>query len=347
MIILYALIALLITLPITGVKYYSVKNLPGALLCLLAAVPAWFLGRWLPVAGGPVIGIVLGMLIAQFWRIPETFKPGTKETGKRILQTAIVLFGFRMNLAHVANTGGRALLLVAAVAAVALTLAYLLGKPLKTASNEQTLIGIGTAICGGSAIAAAAPVIKADDKQVAAALSVIFLFNVLAVFVFPAAGHLLYMDDTSFGMWAGAAINDTSSVVAAGFAYSDAAGNTATVVKLTRTLLIIPVTLALALRQSKLARDSGGGRFSLRKIFPWFAAGFLAACVINTTGAIPEQATAFWGEMGRFLIVMAMVGIGLGTNFRELLRHGRKLVLLGFCLSLAVALVSLAILQVI
>ena len=341
MIVVYILIALLITLPITGVAYYSSKNLPGALLCFLIAIPAWLLGQWLPIAGGPVIGIMLGMLIAQFWRMPDSFKPGTKETGKRVLQTAIVLFGFQMNLVHVLDIGVQALFVLFAVVGVALMLAYLLGKPLGLASNEQTLIGVGTAICGGSAIAATAPIIKADDKQVATAISIIFLFNVIAVFVFPATGHLLGMDDTTFGIWAGAAINDTSSVVAAGFSYSEAAGNTATVVKLTRTLMIIPITLALAIMQSKRAKD--GGSFSLRKIFPWFVAGFLAACIVNTAGVVPVDAATFWGQMGRFLIVVAMVGIGLGVNFRDLIKHGKKPILLGCCLSVAVATVSLII----
>ena len=334
-------IALLITLPITGRVYYSSKNLPGALLCLTLAIPAWLLGRLFPVAGGPVIGILMGMLLAQLWRAPEACKPGVKETGKRVLQTSIVLFGFQMNLAHVADIGGQAIVMLLAVVAVALILARLIGSLLGLPSNEWTLIGVGTAICGGSAIAATAPVIKADDKQVASAISIIFLFNVIAVFVFPAVGHLIGMDDQSFGMWAGAAINDTSSVVAAGYSYSEAAGNTATVVKLTRTLMIIPITFALALRQSKLTQD--GGKFSLRKIFPWFVAGFLAACVVNTAGVIPAQAAAFWGEMGRFLIVVAMVGIGLGVNLRELICNGKKPLLLGLCLCAAVVSVSLAI----
>ena len=249
MIIIYIIIALLIILPITGLRYYSFKHLPGALLCFMLAIPAWFLGQWLPIAGGPVIGLMLGMLLAQFLRLPEVCKPGVKETGRRILQTAIVLLGFQMNLANILDVGGQALLVLFAVIAVALLLAYLLGKPLGVSANEQTLIGVGTAICGGSAIAATAPIIKADDKQVATAISTVFLFNVIAVFVFPAAGYLLGMDEITFGIWAGAAINDTSSVVAAGFAYGEAAGSTATVVKLTRTLMIIPTTLALALRQ--------------------------------------------------------------------------------------------------
>ena len=340
----YISIALLITLPITGYRYYSSNNLPGALLCLFIAVPAWFLGRLLPLAGGAVIGILLGMMISQFWRLPDALKPGIKETGKRMLQAAIVLLGFQMNLTQVLGTGSQVLVLLLAVIAVALVLAQLIGKSLGLKANEQILIGVGTAICGGAAIAAASPIIKADEKQVTTAISVVFFFNIVAVFVFPAVGHLFGMDDLRFGMWAGAAINDTSSVVAAGFTYSEDAGNIATVVKMTRTLMIIPITFILALIQSKKAQ--GGDGFSLSKTFPWFIAGFLAACMLNTAGVIPEQAAEFWGVMSRFLIVIAMAGIGLGTNLKTLIRRSKKPLLLGFCLSLAVASVSLFLMSI-
>ncbi|MCL2619071.1 MAG: YeiH family protein [Defluviitaleaceae bacterium] len=341
MTVLYILLALLITLPITGVSYYSAKNLRGALLCLSLAVPAFFLGRFLPLAGGPVIGILLGMLAALFRRVPAEFKAGAKETGKRVLQTAIVLFGFQMNLTYVLDIGWQSVPVLLAVVAAALILAVAVGRKLGLSPNEQTLIGVGTAICGGSAIAATAPIIKADDNQVATSISIIFLFNVIAVFVFPALGHILGLDDTRFGIWAGAAINDTSSVVAAGFSYSEAAGNTATVVKLSRTLMIIPISLALAMLQAR--REQGGGKFSLVKSFPWFVAGFLAACIVNTAGVVPTAAAAFWGDMGRFLIIVAMVGIGLGVSLPALLTNSKKPVILGGCLSLTVAAVSLAI----
>ena len=341
MFILYILIALLITLPITTFGFYNKKNLPGIFFCLLLAIPAWFLGQWLPIVGGPVIGLVLGMLLAQFSHLPAASQPGIKETGKRILQTAIMLLGFQMSFAHFLYVGSQAIFILLAVITTALILAYLLGKRMGISKNEQTLIGVGTAICGGSAIAATAPIIKADDKQVATAIATIFLFNVIAVFVFPTAGHLLGMDEAMFGTWAGAAINDTSSVTAAGFAYGDVAGGTAIVVKLTRTLMIIPVTLLLALKQSK--QGGNGELFKIHKNFPWFVAGFMAACVLNTIGVIPTEATMFWGMMGRFFIIVAMVGIGLNIKFKELFRHGKKPMALGFCLSLAVAMVSLVL----
>ncbi|MGI6702902.1 MAG: YeiH family protein [Clostridia bacterium] len=338
--IIYIVLAIAITLPIVTAKYYSKKNRLGALLCLAVAVPAWLLGKMIPLAGGAVFGILLGMLLANFWHYPDGFRPGIKDTSKRVLQAAIVLFGFQMNLGHVLSLGSQAFLLVMASIITAFIAARIVGGLIGLGDNEKTLIGIGTAICGGSAIAAAAPVIDASEKEVARAISTIFLFNVLAVFVFPPVGHLMHMSDLSFGMWAGTAINDTSSVVAAGYSFSDMAGNTATVVKLTRTLMIIPATFMLALRQSKKERNLGGN-FVSGKSFPWFVVAFLLACVLNTSGIVPAGMAAFWGTLGKFCIVIAMVAIGLSTNLKELILRGKKPIFLGLCCSLAVILVSL------
>ena len=341
MVIVYVLLAILITLPIATPGYYSKKNLPGALICLIIAVIAWFLGRLLPLAGGAVIAILLGILLANFWQYPQICKAGISATSKRVLQSAIVLIGFQMNFGHVLVLGGQGLILICATIVTSLLLAYCFGKALRIKTNEQVLIGVGTAICGGSAIAAVAPVIKADEREVTTAISIIFLFNVLAVFIFPIVGHFLSMSDLRFGVWCGAAINDTSSVVAAAYSYSDAAGNTATVVKLTRTLMIIPAAFTLAIIQAK--KEGESGNFSIGKIFPWFVAAFIAACIINSLHLIPAQASETWGNMGKFCIMMAMAAIGLSTNPGELIRHGKKPILLGFACSIAVAIVSLVV----
>ena len=308
------------------------------LLALLIATASWFLGRLFPIVGGAVIALLAGMVFAHFLNPPAICKAGLSTTSKRVLQTAIVLLGFQMNLSYVLNLGGQGLVLIGATITVAVLLSWLVGKALQINTNEQILIGIGTAICGGSAIAAVAPVIKANERETATAISTIFLFNVLAIFIFPFIGHLLTMTDIRFGMWCGAAINDTSSVVAAAYSYSDPAGHTATVVKLTRTLMIIPAALILALYQTK--KEGGAAHVSIIKIFPWFVVGFLFACVINTVGLVPTQVSALWGGMGKFCIMMAMAAIGLHTNVRELIRHGQKPLLLGCCCSVAVAAIS-------
>jgi uncharacterized integral membrane protein (TIGR00698 family) len=336
--IVYVLLAMLIVLPITTFGYYNRKNLPGALLCLALATAAWYLGRKFPLIGGAIIAILLGMLLANVWSCPQVFKVGISATSKRVLQSAIVLFGFQLNLSYVLNLGGQGLVLICVTIVTSLLLAYAIGKALRMQTNEQILLGVGTAICGGSAIAAVAPIIKADEREVVTALSIIFLLNNVPVFIFPLVGHILSMSDLRFGMWCGAAINDTSHVVAAAFSYSDAAGENATIVKLTRTLMIIPITFALAILQAKKADTAGG--FQIGKVFPWFVAAFFAACVINSLHLVPAQVSAFWGNMGRFCIMIAMAAIGLSTNLRELIRHGKKPVFLGCCLTFAVALIS-------
>ena len=342
--VVYVLLALLITLPITTLDYYTKKNAPGILFSLLIAVIAWFLGHLFPLAGGAVIALLSGILIANTIGCPNLCKAGVSATSKRVLQAAIVLFGFQMNISNVLTLGSKGLILIGVTIIVSTMLAYGVGKVLQLPSNEKVMIGVGTAICGGSAIAAIAPVIKANEREIVTAISTIFLFNILAVFIFPIVGHLLSMSDLRFGVWCGAAINDTSSVVAAAYSYSESAGYTATVVKLTRTLMIIPATFILALYQTK--KEKNRDKFRIIKVFPWFVLGFFVACIINTIHFIPEQVSAFWGNMGKFCIMMALTGIGLQTNLRDLVRHGKKPLLLGCCCSVAVATISILIVSI-
>lgn len=222
-----------------------IEKLPGIGLATVLALPAWLIGSYFPIVGSPVIGILLGLMLS-FWRKPAALHPGVVFTSKKVLQYAIILMGFGLNLFNILHVGGQTLLLMIFTLTAAFLSAYLAGKLLRTEGRTTTLIAVGTAICGGSAIAAAAPVIRAKDEEVAHSISTIFLFNVIAAFLFPFLGHLFGMSNDQFGLWAGTAINDTSSVVAAGYTYSHDAGNLAVIVKLTRTLMIIPVTLALA-----------------------------------------------------------------------------------------------------
>ncbi|MDF2592998.1 MAG: putative protein family, partial [Clostridia bacterium] len=263
------------------------KMFAGIVLAFAIALPAWYLGKLFPIMGGPVFGILIGIIVA-FWKRPAVFNEGLKFTSKKLLQAAIILLGFEMNLYNVIKVGSQSLLVMLFTLTAAFITAWLVGRALKLQGNIATLIGVGTAICGGSAIAATAPVINAEDKEIAYSISTIFLFNVAAVFIFPAIGHLVHMSDIGFGIWAGTAINDTSSVVAAGYSYSDAAGSLATIVKLTRTLMIIPITLFLAIYTHR--KTSQHSTFSLSKVFPWFVLGFIVASIISTLGVIPMEA---------------------------------------------------------
>ena len=339
---------------------FEKKMTTGILTCLIIAVPAWLLGKAVPIIGGPVFGILFGMLLA-FLKRPEKLESGIKYTSKAILQYSIILLGFEMNLFNVIKVGGQSLLVMIFTLSASFITAYLVGKALKIEGNTTTLIGVGTSICGGSAIAATAPVIQAKDEDVAQAISTIFLFNIIAVFIFPPLGHMLGLSDTGFGMWAGTAINDTSSVVAAGASWSSAAGNNtalafATIVKLTRTLMIVPITLVLAIYTTrKIRRENaamGNGEnlsgdsksnYSIAKIFPWFVLGFVLTAILNTFLPIPAEVSSTLVQIGKFMIVMAMSAIGLNTNLKKLLTNGLKPICLGLCCWFMVAAVSLLV----
>lgn len=319
-----------------------IDKLPGIALAAVISVPAWFIGKIIPIVGSPVLGILFGMVLA-FCKRPQFFDSGVSYTSQKLLQYSIILLGFDMNLFNIFKTGKQTLILMAFTLTAAFLTAYFVGKLLKLDGNTKTLIGVGSCICGGSAIAATAPVIHASDEEVAQSISTIFLFNVIAAFLFPFLGHVFGMSDHSFGLWAGTAINDTSSVVAAGYTFSNAAGNLAVIVKLTRTLMIVPVTLVLAIYTSRKAKGKQKGSYSIVRIFPWFVLGFVAASIINTFVALPAGMGSFLAQAGKFVIVMAMAAIGLNTNLAKLVKNGRKPILLGFICWVVLAITSIAV----
>ncbi len=319
-----------------------IDNMPGVIVAFAIAFPAWKLGKMFPVVGGPVLGILFGMILAFFKR-PAVLEKGIKYTSKKMLQYSIILLGFNMNLFNVFSVGKQTLSLMVFTLTAAFLTAYIAGKSLSVQKNTNILIGVGTAICGGSAIAATAPVIRARDEDVAVSISTIFLFNVIAAFLFPFLGHVFHMSDYSFGLWAGTAINDTSSVVAAGYTFSDAAGNLAVIVKLTRTLMIIPVTLVLAYTTSRGQTNNDGANYQFSKIFPWFVVGFLVASILCTFAPIPGEISDFLVKTGKYVIIMAMSAIGLNTNLIKLVKNGWKPIFLGLCCWIALSVTSIAV----
>lgn len=344
------------------------KNGLGILGCVLIAGISTFLAGLsigsfsFEVIGAPVFSIVIGMIItAVFSKFSsdERVKYGITFTSKKILQWAVIILGFTLNIRTVLSVGGKSLPVIISTIAVSLFVAFVMCRILKVDKKVSILVGVGSSICGGSAIAATAPVIDADDEEIAQSISVIFLFNVIAALIFPTLGNAIGLTNDGFALFAGTAVNDTSSVTAAASAWDSMKGTEgmvlaqATTVKLTRTLAIIPITLVLAFIRTRQAKKSGteGTKVSMKKIFPWFILYFVIASLITTLVAVlPESTfTAFYNDyfvkgakwLAKFFISMAMCAIGLNTNIVNLVKKGGKPILMGFLCWVCIAAVSL------
>lgn len=323
------------------------KNAPGIGLCLLIAIPSWILGKFFPIVGAAVIAILLGMVVAMFFKEKGIFSDGIKFTSKKILQYAVILLGFGLNLNVIFKTGLQSLPIILCTIITSLVTAFIVHKLLNIPSKISTLIGVGSSICGGSAIAATAPVIDADDEQIAQAISVIFFYNVLAAILFPILGKLIGFDTSggeAFGIFAGTAVNDTSSVTAAAATWDsmwnlgNATLDKAVTVKLTRTLAIIPITLILAFLQTRKVSESKN-KVSLKKIFPFFIIYFVIASIITTIAvscSVPIDFFAPFKILSKFFIVMAMAAIGLNTDIVKLIKTGTKPLIIGACCWIAI-----------
>ncbi len=324
---------------------------PGSLICFLVAIPSWWLGKIFPTVGGAIIALLIGMTIALVWSDKRSFALGINWTSKYVLQIAVVLLGFGMNLGIVMQIGYHSLPIIICTICTSLAVAWFMYKKINVKKNTAILIGVGSSICGGSAIAATAPVIKADTQEVAQSIAVIFLFNALAAILFPILGGILgfsTVDGYPFGVFAGTAINDTSSVTAAAATWdsmwnlgSQTLDNAVTV-KLTRTLAIIPISFILAVYQLKYFQSSKANRkvldeeklFSFRRAFPMFLVYFLLAAVITTICAyfgISSSEFSPLKNLSKFCIMMAMAGIGLNSNVIQLFKTAGRPLLLGGC----------------
>lgn len=329
------------------------KNAKGILVCLAIAVPSHFLGQWFPVVGGAVFAIVIGM-VASSWLTKITgLAPGIRFTSKKILQYAVILLGFGMNLSVVMETGKQSLPIILTTISTSLLIAFVLYKVFDLSPNSTTLIGVGSSICGGSAIAATAPVIGADEEEVAQAISVIFFFNVLAALTFPALGGALGFDTHSgeaFGVFAGTAVNDTSSVTAAASTWDNLYQlgsqtlDKAVTVKLTRTLAIIPITLGLAFLRTRREKTEKGQAVAKAAPFPTFILFFILASLLTTLAVHFGLPMAFFQPfkaLSKFFIIMAMAAIGLNTNLVKLVKNGGAPILVGLACWLGITSMTL------
>lgn len=346
-------------------------RVPGLGLAVAIAVAATLVGHYVPLVGGPVTGILIGVVLAAVLKPGQRLRPGIKTASTLLLQLSVVALGSQLSLSQIAHVGLESLPVMVGTLVVALCAAYLIGRWLGIVGDLRTLIGVGTGICGASAIAAVTPVIGAVSVDVAYAISTIFLFNIAAVLTFPLIGHLLGLSQHAFGLFAGTAVNDMSSVVATATTYGQSAANFAVVVKLVRTLMIIPICLGLAAWTNRRARPTTEGtepaeplasamdghtatsrgatptaairRVHVLRLVPWFLTGFLLVAAANTAGLIPAAAHPGLSSLSVFLITVALSGIGLSTNLGGFRQTGAKPLILGAALWTTVTLTSLGL----
>lgn len=326
---------------------------PGIILTVILAVVATFIASFIPknLVSAGVFALLIGMVLNPLISNEASFDDGVKFTSKKILKLAIILMGATLSFTQVLEVGKYSLFVMIFTLATAFGGGYLFGKLFNINWKLSSLISAGTGICGGSAIAAIAPTIEAKTKDIAYAISATFLFDILMVILFPIAGRYFGMSDLGFGLWTGTAVNDTSSVVAAGYAFSDAAGNFSIIVKLTRTLSIVPVVLIFSYINQRIKANQAAEnnevtqkhKVNIKEIFPWFIIFFLVMVGIRSLGFIGDNLSETISSVSKFAMVMALGAIGLNTNFKEVSKSGIMPMVLGFTISLLVVVVSFVV----
>jgi len=321
----------------------------GVAICIVVAVASILLEKLIPgeILGSSIIALFLGTIINSFFH-PAWIKPALKFTSKRVLKVAIILLGASLSVGTIMSVGKMTFFVMLFTFAMCFGGGYFIRKLFGLNWKLSNLISAGTGICGGSAIAAIAPAIDADDKDIAFALSSTFLFDMIMVALYPIMGRLLGMTDMAYGIWAGTSVNDTASVVASGYAFSEAAGDFATMVKLTRTIAIIPTVLVFAYigtrqKQKELKTNSGGKKVNILKTIPWFIAGFLALAIANSIGFIPVAVSGYMKTASKFLMVTALAAIGLGTSITDFKKAGLAPMFYGITIDTLVTLTALAV----
>ena len=330
----------------------AVKVLPGVFIALVIAAAAKFIEGLIPsgYVSASVIALFIGMILNTISKPAEKYRVGIKFTSKKLLKFAIILLGMTLDIKVVATVGKDTLFVMLFTLLTCFGLGYVVGRILRLNWKTSNLISAGTGICGGSAIASIAPVIDAEDRDIAFAMSATFIFDMLMIIVFPLVGHALGMTDQAYGIWAGTAVNDTSSVVAAGYAFSEAGGDIATMVKLTRTLAIIPTVVIFAFigvaakkREAAARGETSDGKvkINIAKLIPWFIVIFVAVAVINSVVGFPNVLRSGAKQVSKFLMVAALAAIGLNTDLRDMKKAGPAPMLHGFIISVLVIFASL------
>ena len=321
----------------------------GVAICFAVAAVSVLLEDLIPggLLGASIIALFMGTIINSFFH-PTWIKPALKFTSKRILKVAIILLGASLSVNTILSVGKMTFFVMIFTFAMCFGGGYFVRKLFGLNWKLGNLISAGTGICGGSAVAAIAPVIDADDKDIAFALSSTFLFDMVMIALYPLMGKALGMSDIAYGIWAGTSVNDTASVVASGYAFSEPAGDIATMVKLTRTIAIIPTVLVFAwvgvrAKKKELQASGDSGKVNMMKIIPWFIGGFLLLAAINSLGWISAELSGMMKSASKFLMVTALAAIGLNTSIIDFKNAGLRPMFYGVTIDTLVTLTALGV----
>ena len=321
----------------------------GIAICFTVAGFSVLLEELIPggLLGASIIALFTGTIVNSFFH-PTWMKPALKFTSKKILKAAIVLLGASLSVSTIMSVGKMTFFVMIFTFAMCFGGGYFIRRLFGLNWKLSNLISAGTGICGGSAIAAIAPVIDADDKDIAFAMSSTFLFDMAMIALYPLMGKALGMSDIAYGIWAGTSVNDTASVVASGYAFSEAAGDFATMVKLTRTIAIIPTVLVFAwigtrIKQKEMKASNDGKKVNLLKIIPWFIGGFLLLAILNSIGIIPGAISGMMKTTSKFLMVTALAAIGLNTSITDFKKAGLAPMFYGITIDTLVTLTALVV----
>ena len=321
----------------------------GVAICFAVAALSVLVEKLIPgeLLGASIIALFMGTIINSFFH-PAWMKPALKFASKKILKAAIVLLGASLSIRTIMSVGQMTFFVMIFTFAMCFGGGYFIRKLFGLNWKLSNLISAGTGICGGSAVAAIAPVIDADDKDIAFAMSSTFLFDMVMIALYPLMGKALGMTDIAYGIWAGTSVNDTASVVASGYAFSEAAGDFATMVKLTRTIAIIPTVLVFAwigirMKKKEMQATGDGKKVNMMKIIPWFIGGFLLLAVLNSVGCISVAVAGGMKSTSKFLMVTALAAIGLNTSLLDFKKAGLKPMFYGITIDTLVTLTALVV----
>ena len=317
---------------------------PGLAAAIAIAVVARVVSGFLPSIVAEVsIALLIGIVVAAVAASRSTpLEPGLRFASQRLLRLGIVLLGARLSLGEIARIGLPATGVIVITMAASFAIVLLMARLVRIEGRLAVLIAVGSAVCGNTAIVATAPVIGARAREVAYAVATITLFGTLAVFLYPAIAHVLALPESSFGLWAGVAVHDTSQVIATAAAYGPGALDVATVVKLIRNALMAPLLLLIAAVWAARSQDpTASTRGGLRHAVPWFVLGFLVLAALRTVGLIDAGQAGTLDSMARALILVALAAVGLSIHVGELRETSWRPLAVGFAVAIVIGLVSL------